>query len=65
MTLSAYRRSAAKRLLLPIAAIAASTLLAAQALAFSLDEVSAKARALSAQPYAAPQSNLPPEFSSL
>ncbi|WP_225781555.1 glucan biosynthesis protein G [Xenophilus sp. Marseille-Q4582] len=65
MTLSAFRRSAAQRLLPQIAAAAACTLLAAQAWAFSLDEVSAKARALADQPYAAPQSNLPPEFSSL
>ncbi|RYF69458.1 MAG: glucan biosynthesis protein G, partial [Comamonadaceae bacterium] len=68
MTTTASSRcnsSALRRLLPQLALAAASTLMAAQALAFSLDDVTARARALADQPYAAPQSNLPPEFSSL
>ena len=64
-TLPAFRRGALRRLFPKMALMAASTLLAAQALAFSLDDVTARARALAAQPYAAPQSNLPPAFASL
>lgn len=60
------RPTSSRMNLLPrLAALAASALLASQTLAFSLDEASAKARALADQPYAAPQSNLPPAFSSL
>lgn len=40
-------------------------MIASHALAFSLDDVSARARTLAEQPYAAPATNLPPEFASL
>ncbi|RYF64790.1 MAG: glucan biosynthesis protein G, partial [Comamonadaceae bacterium] len=43
----------------------ASLLCAAQAHAFSLDDVTARARALMEKPYVAPVSNLPPVFSSM
>jgi glucans biosynthesis protein len=43
----------------------ASLLCAGQAQAFSLDDVTAKARALMEKPYAAPVNNLPPVFSGM
>ena len=43
----------------------ASLLCAAQAHAFSLDDVTTRARALMEKPYVAPVSNLPPVFSSM
>lgn len=51
----------------PVAALAASLALlcAGQAHAFSLDDVTAKAKALVDKPYVAPVSNLPPVFSSM
>jgi len=47
----------------PVAALA--LLFAAGAQAFSLDDVSARARVLMSQPYVAPASNLPPVFSQM
>ncbi|GAA4323432.1 glucan biosynthesis protein G [Pigmentiphaga soli] len=44
---------------------AAALLYCAQAGAFSLDDVTARARTLAASPYAAPASNLPPVFSKM
>ena len=48
-----------------LGAAAAPAAVHAQAQAFSLDDVVAKARALAGQPYTAPVSNLPPAFSGM
>ena len=65
MTLSTPSRK--KRSSAPVACLAASLALfcADHALAFSLDDVTARAKALVEQPYVAPVSNLPPVFSSM
>ena len=57
-----FPRSPSSLLSIPIAAALFS---AAAAHAFSLDEVTAKAKTLAAQPYTAPVSNLPPVFAGM
>ncbi|MDM0022773.1 glucan biosynthesis protein G [Variovorax saccharolyticus] len=64
MTLRTARRPAPKLALLCLIC-AASLSWTAQARAFSLDEVTAQARALMNKPYVAPVNNLPPEFSGM
>ncbi|MDB5877460.1 MAG: mdoG [Variovorax sp.] len=56
-----------KKTVAPVTALAASLALfcAGQAQAFSLDDVTARAKALVDKPYVAPVSNLPPVFSSM
>jgi glucans biosynthesis protein len=65
MTLSTPSRK--QRSSAPVACLAASLALfcAAHAHAFSLDDVTARAKALVDQPYVAPVSNLPPVFSTM
>lgn len=50
---------------LPAFAIAAALLGAGQASAFSLDDVTSRAKVLADKPYAAPVSNLPPAFAQM
>lgn len=67
MIFNAFNISARQKIpaILFSAVSACSLLLATQAHAFSLDDVTAKAKALAAKPYAAPVSNLPPAFSKM
>ena len=67
MVLTAVKAVGRHNLLRPWLCLASISLLmgAAQAHAFSLDDVTAKARALVAQPYSKPASNLMPVFSQM